>query len=54
MTSISPSGAEKACPLDTSRVNNYLRTISSMSLTNYVTCNATDEELRTYAWIPLS
>lgn len=35
-------------PLDTSSVNSYLRTISSMSLTNYVTYDATDEELRAY------
>jgi len=38
----------KELPLDTSRVSSYLNAISSMSLTNYVTYNATDEELRTY------
>jgi len=38
----------KELPLDTSRVSSYLNAISSMSLTNYVTYNATEEELRTY------
>lgn len=35
-------------PLDTSGVNGYLRNISNLDLTNYVTYNATAEELETY------
>lgn len=38
----------KSLPLDTSGVNSYLNRISSLSLTNYVTYNATDEELKAY------
>ena len=33
-------------PLDTSRVNSYLDTVSRLNPTDYVTYNATDEELR--------
>ena len=36
------------CPLDTERVENYLQTVSSMDLTEYVTYNVTDEELQSY------
>lgn len=35
-------------PLDTTRVNSYLSKISSLNLTNYVTYNATDVELKKY------
>lgn len=35
-------------PLDTSRVNGYLRDMSGLSLTDYVTYYASDEELETY------
>jgi len=35
-------------PLDTSKVDSYLGAISSMSLNNYMTYNATEEELRTF------
>ncbi len=35
-------------PLDTSKVNSYLGSISSLSLNNYMTYNATDEELRAF------
>lgn len=38
----------KKLPLDTSRVNYYLSNISDLDLTDYVTYNATKEELRTY------
>ena len=33
-------------PLDTSRVEDYLYTMSSLDLTNYVTYNATEEEIQ--------
>lgn len=36
---------EKTLPLDTSRVKDYLRNISYLNLTDYVTYNATDAEL---------
>lgn len=36
---------EKTLPLDTSRVKDYLRNISYLNLTDYVTYNATDDEL---------
>ena len=35
-------------PLDTSRVEDYLSALSSLGLTNYVTYNATQEELEQY------
>lgn len=35
-------------PLDTSRVTEYLNTITSLSLSTYVTYNATDEELASF------
>lgn len=35
-------------PLDTSKVNAYLNELRSLSLTNYVTYNATDGELQSY------
>ena len=35
-------------PLDTSKVNAYLNELGSLSLTNYVTYNAIDEELQSY------
>lgn len=35
-------------PLDTSRVDSYLDSISSLGLTDYVTYNATEEELQSY------
>lgn len=35
-------------PLDTSKVNAYLNELGSLSLTNYVTYNATDGELQSY------
>jgi len=35
-------------PLDTSRVKRYLRNISNLNLTNYVTYKASDEELQKY------
>lgn len=38
----------KKLPLDTSRVKSYLSTISYLGLTDYVTYNATDEELASY------
>lgn len=41
-------GDGKNLPLDTSAVNTYLNTISSLSLQNYVTYNATSEELQSY------
>lgn len=39
---------EKTLPLDTSRVEEYLRNISSLNLKDYVTYNVTDEELAAY------
>lgn len=36
------------CPLDTSNVDSYLSTISNLDLTDYVTYNATEEELASY------
>ena len=39
---------EKSLPLDTERVDSYLRKISNLNPTNYVTYNVTDEELATY------
>ena len=39
---------EKSLPLDTERVGSYLRKISNLNPTNYVTYNVTDEELATY------
>lgn len=36
------------CPLDTSNVDSYLNTISNLDLTDYVTYNATEEELASY------
>ena len=39
---------EKSLPLDTDRVDIYLRKISNLNPTNYVTYNVTDEELATY------
>lgn len=41
------SGSENL-PLDTSRVESYLTAISDLSLTNYVSYNATEEELVQY------
>ena len=38
----------KSLPLDTDRVDSYLRKISNLNPTNYVTYNVTDEELTTY------
>lgn len=38
----------KSLPLDTDRVNGYLRKISNLNPTDYVTYNVTDEELTTY------
>ncbi|WP_295748997.1 DUF4340 domain-containing protein [uncultured Oscillibacter sp.] len=38
----------KTAPLDTELVKGYLRRISNLTLTDYVSYNATDEELRTY------
>jgi len=38
-------GNEKTLPLDTTRVEDYLQTISNLNLTDYVTYNATEEEL---------
>jgi len=38
----------KSLPLDTSRVKSYLRSVSGLSLTDYVSYNATEEELHTY------
>jgi hypothetical protein len=35
-------------PLDTSRVKSYLRTISNLDPTDYVTYNAEDKDLKTY------
>jgi len=39
---------DKTLPLDTSRVEDYLRTISHLNLTDYVTYNVTDEELTNF------
>lgn len=39
---------EKSLPLDTDRVDSYLRKISNLNPTNYVTYNVTDGELTTY------
>ena len=39
---------EKSLPLDTDRVDSYLRKISNLNPTNYVTYKVTDEELTTY------
>lgn len=39
---------EKNLPLDTSKVEAYLRNVSRLNLTDYVTYNATDEELAGY------
>lgn len=39
---------EKSLPLDTERVNGYLRKISNLNPTNYVTYKVTDEELTAY------
>lgn len=39
---------EKTLPLDTTRVKDYLRNISRLELTDYVTYNATEEELAAY------
>lgn len=38
----------KSLPLDTSRVDSYLRSISNLNPVNYVSYNVTDEELQTY------
>lgn len=38
----------KSLPLDTSKVNSYLSTITGLNPTNYVTYNATEEEIRSY------
>lgn len=38
----------KSLPLDTSKVNSYLRTISYLNPTEYVSYNATEEELHAY------
>lgn len=38
----------KYLPLDTTSVNSYLTTISTLDLLNYVTYNATEEELESY------
>lgn len=35
-------------PLDTTRVNNYLKALEDLTLTNYVTYNATSEELTSF------
>lgn len=40
----------KKKPLDTSRVEGYLSDISSLNLTDYVTYNASEEELKTYGF----
>ena len=39
---------EKSLPLDTDRVDSYLRKISNLNPTNYVTYNVTDGELTAY------
>lgn len=38
----------ETCPLDTSNVDSYLSVISNLDLTDYVTYNATEEELASY------
>jgi len=38
----------RSLPLDTSRVDSYLRNVSRLNLTNYVTYKVTDEELQKY------
>lgn len=38
----------KALPLDTSKVENYLQSITNLDPTDYVTYNVTEEELETY------
>ncbi len=38
----------RTVPLDTSRVEDYLDAVSNLGLTNYVTYNATEEELQAY------
>ncbi|NLZ48245.1 MAG: DUF4340 domain-containing protein [Clostridiales bacterium] len=38
----------KKLPLDTSKIDSYLNSISYLDLTNYVTYNATDEDLQKY------
>jgi hypothetical protein len=38
-------------PLDTSMVNRYLKNMSSLNLTDYVTYNASDEELESYGLV---
>ncbi len=42
---------KETVPLDTYRVNLYLRNISDLDLTNYVAYNASDEELESYGLI---
>lgn len=42
------SNGENQVPLDTTRVTSYLNELGSLSLTNYVTYNATDKELQSY------
>lgn len=39
---------ENYMPLDTNRVNDYLNTIKYLNLKDYVTYNATEDELKTY------
>lgn len=39
----------KTLPLDTAKVENYLQTITNLTLTNYVSYNVTEEELQAYA-----
>lgn len=39
---------ETALPLDTSKVDSYLRNITNLNPVNYVSYNATDEELQAY------
>lgn len=38
----------KTLPLDSSRVNSYLKTISNLDLTDFVTYKASDEDLKVY------
>jgi len=38
----------KDLPLDTGRIGTYLKNLTQLDLTNYVTYNATEEELRSY------
>jgi hypothetical protein len=42
------SDGSNTLPLDTSLVNSYLRAVSSLDLTDYVSYNATDEDLASY------